>query len=559
MSHPLHPPWDAVVLIIEMVLFSYFVMVNGYYLFTGTVALFMLPGFVKLHLADPIRRSNSTLDQPVSIVVPAFNEEKILVESLQSLLALDYVNFEIIVINDGSSDDTLEKLEEAFGLEPYEGIYRAEIPTAEVRAIYQSGTNTELRIIDKVNGGKGDALNAGINLARFPLVFSADADSYYQRQTLQWMIEPFQKDPRTVVTGGAIGVDDTTVPKVPGAPFTPRLPKKLIQRFQVLEYLRAFLATRMGFAPFNALGIVSGACGLWKREILIACGGFRTDTIWEDLEMTLRVHNFCISTGRPYRISFTPYPVCWTDVPDSLRVLYNQRKGWHRHVSECMMIHRKMLFGSGGMFSWVAMPYFFFFEWLAPLMIVIGVTFSLVGASLGFLDWNAQWWLLGLVFILAIMGSVISILLDEISFTAYRLSDVWTLFIAAFLENFGYRQFVTMANFAGLMAWLFHQPIRGSTKYPGFMVKAWTPKVGRLKLEAKPESSAQAASWLEQIDATAVGLDQTAKVGLIVRLGLVGAPWCEVILRQAESQETDAAVRREVALALADCKRAQLA
>ena len=490
MRHSLGGPADALILGIESVLFVYFVTVNGYYLFTGLVALVRLPGFVKLHLADPVRRSNSMLDQPVSILVPAFNEAAIIVSSLRSLLSLDYVNFEIIVINDGSTDATLEELDDAFQFEPYAGIYRAEIPTQEVRGIYQSVEFAEMRIIDKVNGGKGDALNAGINLARFPLVFSADADSYYHRQTLQWMIEPFQKDRNTVAVGGAIAVDDSSVPKKEGAAFLPRLPKKMIQRFQVLEYLRAFLGTRMGFAPFNALGLISGACGLWKRDVLIACGGFRTDTIWEDMEMTLRVHNYCISTGRPYRVAFSPYPVCWTDVPSSLAVLYNQRKGWHRHVCECVMIHRRMLFGSGGMFSWVTMPYFVFFEWLAPVMILFGVSFSIVGASMGFLDWATQWWLLALVFVLAIMGSVVSILLDEISFTAYRLSEVWVLFIAAFLENFGYRQFVTIANFAGMMAWLFRQPIRGSTKLPGIMVPAWSPKSPKIE-QGVPKTAAQ--------------------------------------------------------------------
>lgn len=476
MTHGLHPPWDAVVVAIESFLFTYFVLVNGYYLFTGAIALLRLPGYVKLHLADPVRRSNSTLDQPVSLLVPAYNEEACIVESLESLLSLDYVNFEIVVINDGSDDDTLEKLHEAFKLEPYEGVYRAEIATQEILAIYQSTVHADLRVIDKVNGGKGDALNAGINLARFPMLFSADADSYYERQTLQWMIEPFQKDRRTVVVGGSVAVGDSS----PGAgnkrSFQPKLPKKMIQRFQVLEYLRAFLATRMGFAPLNALGIVSGACGLWRRDILIACGGFRTDTVWEDLEMTLRVHNYCISTGRPYRIAFTPYPVCWTDVPSTLSVLYGQRKSWHRHVSECMMIHRRMLFGSGGFFSWVTMPYFFFFEWLAPVMIVFGVTFSVVGAAMGFLDIASQWWLLALVFILATLGSIISILLDEVSYSAYPPSQMFALFVAAILENFGYRQWVTLANFMGLMAWLFHSRYRGTSKYPGILVKAWVPK-----------------------------------------------------------------------------------
>ncbi|MDE2481690.1 MAG: glycosyltransferase family 2 protein [bacterium] len=475
MTHALHQAWDATIYAIEYFLFAYFLIVNGYYVFTGAVALVRLPWFVKLHLTDPVRRSNSTLDQPVSMLVPAFNEREIIVKSLESMLSLDYANFEVIVINDGSSDDTLELLDEAFELEPYQGIYRVEIPTAEVIEIYQSAIYPELKVIDKKNGGKGDALNAGINLARFPLLFSADADSYYHRQTLQWMTEPFQKDRRTVVVGGAIAVGLPERDKN-GGQFQTELPKKLIQRFQVLEYLRAFLATRMGFAPMNALGIVSGACGLWKRDILVACGGFRADTIWEDMEMTLRVHNFCINTGRPYRIDFTPYPVCWTDVPGSLQVLYNQRKGWHRHMSECMMIHRKLLFGNGGFFSWVTMPYLFIFEWLAPVVIVFGTIFTIVTAAVGIVDWAAQVWLLGLVFVLAIMSSVVSILLDEISFTAYRLSSVWALLVATVLENFGYRQFVLAANFMGLVAWLTHQPIRGSTKYPGFFVQAWTPK-----------------------------------------------------------------------------------
>jgi cellulose synthase/poly-beta-1,6-N-acetylglucosamine synthase-like glycosyltransferase len=254
----------------------------------------------------------------------------------------------------------------------------------------------------------------------------------------------------------------------------------LIQRFQVLEYLRAFLATRMGFAPFNGLGIVSGACGLWKREVLVECGGFRIDTIWEDMEMTLRLHNFCISTGRPYRIAFTPYPVCWTDVPATLGALYRQRRNWHRHLSECMMIHRRMLFGSATAFSWITMPYLFFFEWLAPFVIVFGLAFMVAGAALGFMDWQSQWWLAGLVLILAMLGSLAAILLDEISYTSYGIGDTSVLFLDALLENFGYRQFVLAANFMGLMAWLFHARIRGSKATPGLFVKAWRPPVARV-------------------------------------------------------------------------------
>jgi cellulose synthase/poly-beta-1,6-N-acetylglucosamine synthase-like glycosyltransferase len=392
---------------------------------------------------------------------------------------LDYGNFEVIVINDGSTDDTLDLLDRVFELEPYEGIYRVEVPTQEIIEVYQSARFPALRVIDKHNGGKGDALNAGLNLARFPLTFTADADSYYHPQTLQWMVLPFQKDRKTVAVGGAVAVGLPERGKR-GGDLRAKLPGKLIQRFQVLEYLRAFLATRMGFAPFNGLGIVSGACGLWKREVLIECGGFRIDTIWEDMEMTLRLHNFCISTGRPYRIAFTPYPVCWTDVPATLGALYRQRRNWHRHLSECMMIHRRMLFGSATAFSWITMPYLFFFEWLAPFVIVFGLAFMVAGAALGFMDWQSQWWLAGLVLILAMLGSLAAILLDEISYTSYGIGDTSVLFLDALLENFGYRQFVLAANFMGLMAWLFHARILGSKATPGLFVKAWRPPVARV-------------------------------------------------------------------------------
>jgi cellulose synthase/poly-beta-1,6-N-acetylglucosamine synthase-like glycosyltransferase len=467
-------PWDIVVLAVEYFLFFYFLCVNGYYLLTGTMSLLRLPWFVKLHLADPVRRTNSTLDQPVSIIVPAYNERELIVESVKSLLSMDYVNFEVVVVNDGSTDDTIAVLHEAFKLEPYEGIYHVDLPTKPVLDVYQSQEYPELRVIDKRNGGKGDSLNAGINLARFPLIFCTDADSHYHRQTLQWMTEPYQKDRRTVAVGGTIAVGIPAKDEK-GRPVF-ELPKTMIKRFQVLEYLRAFLGTRMGFGAMNGLGIVSGACGLWKRDVIISCGGFRADTIWEDLEMTMKVHNYCISKGRPYRVAFTPYPVCWTDVPPTIGALYKQRRGWHRHLSECITIHRKLLFGHGGFFSWVTMPYFVFFEWAAPIVVLIGTLFTIVGGFLGFVDWRAQWWLLGLVLALSLLSSFISILLDEISFTSYKSGHMGTLLLASFLENLGYRQLVMIANFMGIFAWVFRRPRRhNDVDYPGMFVDAWVP------------------------------------------------------------------------------------
>jgi cellulose synthase/poly-beta-1,6-N-acetylglucosamine synthase-like glycosyltransferase len=189
------------------------------------------------------------------------------------------------------------------------------------------------------------------------------------------------------------------------------------------------------------------------------------------MEMTLRVHHMMRRKERTYRVAFTPYPVCWTMVPTTLGQLFEQRALWHRHLSECMSIHRRLIFG-GGALGWMTLPYLVFFEWLAPLVVTFGILFGIAGVAFGFLDWYSQVILLGLVLTLGIMVSFVAILLDEISFTAYRLRDIWNLFLTAFLENFGYRQFVSIASLVGFFNWLMRTPHRGR-KPPGLFVKAY--------------------------------------------------------------------------------------
>jgi cellulose synthase/poly-beta-1,6-N-acetylglucosamine synthase-like glycosyltransferase len=473
MTHGIAYPWDLVVFIIEIALFAYFLLVTSFYAFAVVVALLRLPWFVKLHRSDPLLRSQSSLDQPVSMIVPAYNEEKAIVATVRSLLAIEYAASEVIVVNDGSTDRTLDMLAKSFALEPSPDVRRVVLRTGEVKQIYRSATYPALRVVDKANGGKADALNAGINISRYPLVLSCDADSYYHPSALEWLTEPFQKDPRTVVVGGAIGVGNDCIPDSKDATFEPSLPKGMLQRFQALEYLRAFLATRVGWAPFNALGIISGACGLWSKDVLVEVGGYRTDTVWEDMEMTLRVHHFMRVKRRPYRVAFTPYPVCWTIVPETAGELFHQRKYWHRHLSECIAIHRNTLW-SNGTFGWMTMPYFVLAEWLAPLAVAVGFAFALVGIYFHFLDWFSQGVLLALVIVLALLHSFLALLLDEMSFTAYGVRDVWSLFGTALIEQVGYRQFIWLANLSGFFAWLFRRPYRGR-KPPGPFVRPYDP------------------------------------------------------------------------------------
>jgi len=448
------------ILILELILFAYFLFTNAIYIGTSIVALSRLPRFMKLRSADPIRASYSPFELPVSVLVPAYNESEGIVQTVESLLHLEYSEYEIIVINDGSSDETLQLLIDRFELVRFPQVPRVAIPTQEIRGFYQSKLRANLRVVDKKNGGKGDALNAGINVSRYPLVFACDGDSYYSRDALQCMIEPYLSDPKTVVVGASIGISNDCEFS-DGRLVKRRLSKRWIVRFQVLEYLRAYLGSRLGWAPFNGVSIVSGACGLWRKSVLIEVGGYRTDTIWEDFEMTLRVHHYLRKHKRPYVVAFTPFSVCWTQVPDTAVALWHQRVGWHRHISECMWLHRGLLFsGYGGSIAWLGLPYLWLCEWLAPYLVLFGVLFGVLAAVTGVLAWHAQVVLLALVLSLAVLTSVCAVLLDELSFVTYSDAEMATLIFATVLEVFGFRQLVTAANAVGLWQWLRRDPIR---------------------------------------------------------------------------------------------------
>lgn len=468
-------PWDTVLSAVEVVFFAYFVVCNLFYAFTAVVAVVRLPPLIRLRRADPGPLAATALDPPVSVVIPAFNEEEFIVSAVRSLLALDYPAFEVIVVNDGSTDATLELLAREFELEPYPAAPKMSVRTTEVRGVYRSFTDPSLTVVDKVNGGKADALNVGLNMSRYPLVFAGDADSIYDPATLQLMVEPVLRDARTVGVGSAIAVAGSGDERDPGG-----LPRGLITRFQVLEYLRTFPATRMGWAPFNALALVSGASGLWRKDVIIDAGGYRTDTIWEDMEITMRIHSLMRTRRVPYRIAFVPYPVCQTHVPDTARSLYRQRKGWSRHVAECVTIHRRLL--GRGVVGAAALPYLVVFEWLAPAVVAFGLVVVVLGLAIGFLNLYAQVVLLALVLILAILMSLVSVLTDQLSYNVYGGRLDWPLFGALVLENLGYRQLVWLAGLAGMWAWFWRRPFRPGAaaasrapRPPGVFVRAYRP------------------------------------------------------------------------------------
>lgn len=312
----------------------------------------------------------------------------------------------------------------------------------------------KLRVIDKENGGKADALNAGINGARYPLFCSLDADSVLQRDSLHRLVLPFLEDPRTVAAGGIVRLANGC--EVSGG-FLVRagLPRNPLAVVQVVEYLRAFLFGRLGWSPLNAVLVISGAFGLFHKETVIAAGGYRTDTVGEDMELVVRLHRLLRRQRRPYRIAFVPDPVCWTEAPEHWRVLRSQRIRWQRGLSESLGLNLPLLCSrGGGLAGWVAFPFAVLFEWASPILEVVGYLFFGVGVALGAVSLD-----FALAFVLVAVGmrvllSMTGLLLEEIAFHVYsKTTDLLILLLAVLVENLGYRQVIGIWRMVGLWQW----------------------------------------------------------------------------------------------------------
>lgn len=432
----------AVIAVFNYVVLGYFILLNAVYLGTSLFAFGALRRYAQrmksLDLEDLIQGAGAP---PITLVAPAYNEEPTCVESVRSLLTLDYPEYEILVVNDGSKDGTVKRLAEAFNLQPAARIPTAALPSADIRQVYRSRRHPNLWVVDKENGGKADALNAGINYCRTPLFCAMDADSLLERQALIRIVRPFMEDERTVAAGGILRIANGCVVKQ-GQVLDVRLPSNLWARFQVLEYLRAFLSGRMGWDALDATLVISGAFGIFKRETVVQAGGYATDTVGEDMELVVRLHRHCAESDQPYRIHFVPDPVAWTECPESLGVLARQRDRWQRGLFQSLTRHRVMLFnrryGKAGL---LAFPYFFFLEMLGP--VIEGAGYVAFVASLATGRANAAY-VIAFLMVAVVLGvalSVAAVALEELSFRRYpRVRDLLHLFGLAVLENFGYRQ-----------------------------------------------------------------------------------------------------------------------
>ena len=392
---------------------------------------------------------------PVSIIAAAYNEETTICDSVRALLQLKYTEFEIIIVNDGSTDRTMEVLINSFGFERVPEAYRHRIATRPIRGVYLSTEYPNLRLVDKQRGWKADASNAGINVARFPLVCVTDADSLLQRGSLQRLVQPFLDDPTTIAAGGTIRIANGC--KVSGG-FVEHveLPRSPLALFQVVEYMRGFLFGRLGWSPINALLIISGAFGVFHKESVIAAGGYCRHTVGEDMELVARLHRQARLEQKPYRIVFLPDPICWTEAPVHFKDLRQQRMRWQTGLADVLSMHKQLFFHpNSGTVGWIAFPFYLIFELIGPVIEVLGLCIIATAAWFGWIDYGS---LAIFVFLSVSVGTMLSasaLLLEESSFRVYRrFTDLLVLMTVALVENLGYRQLTSIWWFVALIKWL---------------------------------------------------------------------------------------------------------
>lgn len=437
---------------------GYFALLNGGYLTLNLLSLFRLHRSLQEQVLEELPQVFSGLEPAISILVPAFNEEASIAASVRSMLQLQYPEFEVIVINDGSRDSTLEVMQREFDLELFPQAVHAQLQTKPVRGIWRSRTHANLRVIDKENGGKADSLNAGINVARHPLFCGVDADSILARDSLHRVVKPFLRDPRVVASGGTVRVANGCSIE---AGFLTRvaLPTNIWALFQVVEYLRAFLFGRLGWSQINAMLIISGAFGLFRTDVVIAAGGYKPKTIGEDMELVVRIHRMLRARKVDYLIEFVPDPVCWTEAPEDRQTLRNQRIRWQRGLSESLSPHWGLMFSRrGGPPGWAAFPFMVLFEWLGPIVELGGYIFMGFAYAFGVVSQEAFFVFLFLAIGLGILLSASGLLLEELAFHLYpRAGQLALLGLVVVAENLGYRQLNSWWRLVGLYRWATHR------------------------------------------------------------------------------------------------------
>jgi cellulose synthase/poly-beta-1,6-N-acetylglucosamine synthase-like glycosyltransferase len=450
---------------------AYVAVINTIYFFLTVMGFFALRRYhARL---TPLQREaliKSPLLPEISVIAPAYNESVTVRESVRAMLKLTYPRVQVIVVNDGSTDDTLRILIEEFRLYRSARASMGPLPHKPIRGIYESRDPIRLLVVDKENGGKADSLNAGLDVARSPLVAVVDSDSLIEPDALLQAVKPFLEDPeRTLACGGMIRVVNGCEVRH-GRVTRVSTSTSLLALFQSVEYIRAFLGGRVALSFLNSLLIISGAFGIFRRDAVLESGGFAVQTVGEDMELVVRLHRRWRERKAEYKIRYVPEPVCWTEVPESLKVLHRQRNRWQRGTVETISLHKRVAlrprFGMMGVF---AVPYFALFEMFGPAVETAGYVVTALGLALGLISREVAILFFVVSVLFGIVLSTSAVLLEEFTQRRYpRALDVIRLFVIAILENLGFKQLMTYWRVQGLVDGLKGKTGWGKMERKGF-------------------------------------------------------------------------------------------
>lgn len=462
------------IFILTMILFSTYIVL-------GTISAIALRRYLRQNsYVDYNSIILAPLTPSVSIIAPAFNEEKSIVDNIRALLSIYYNNFEVIVVNDGSKDNTFKKMVEAYDLEKVNYFFDYRLPCNRIRGVYKSKNRSfkRLTIIDKSNGGKSDALNAGINISKNKLICCIDVDSIMEPDALLKMVKPFmeESDKKVIGTGGVIRIANSCIIDS-GVIGEIRLPKKFLPRVQVLEYTRAFLMSRMAWGKLNGLLIISGALGMFDKEVVIKCGGYSTLTVGEDMDLVVRMRRYMSENKQEYILKYIPDPLVWTEVPANLKMLGRQRNRWTRGTIETLVRHKVLFFNPKykilGLFSY---PYWMLFEWAAPIIEFIGLVYFIILAIFGQPNWSFFFLLLAFVYSFAISMSTWAVLFEEMTFHKYKKKrEVLSLILTGILEPLFFHPLTVYWSIRGNIDYLRGVRKWGKMEREGFSQKKSVP------------------------------------------------------------------------------------
>jgi len=444
---------SGVVLVVVWLLIAYLLALNGAYLALSFVAMRTLRDKVTLRPLENLPPVHQALVQPVTVIVAARDDAGHVVDRVRAALALDYPLFEVVVVNDGSRDTTLEALREAFALEAFPEVYWRRIPVKAVRTIYHSRLHRNLRVVDKERGGTADAINAGVNTSRYPLFLALDPRWTLRRDGLRVLVEPFVDDPATLAACSTVRIDADGTGGMEAGPAD--LPASLFARLQIVEHLREPLFSRLGWARRNAALAVSGSAILFRKDAVVEAMGFRGDVLVEEMELVMRLHRLWREKGERYAVAVVPDPVCWTRAAATFAQLRGERMRWQVGLAQALAANRG-LFGlaHGGAVRWLAYPFLGLFERYGPAIEVLGFLLLAAMFVLGLLPGMVFVALVALASALGFLVSMSGLLLEELSFRLYpRWGQVARLAIAAVVENLGYRQLVAIWRVDALLRW----------------------------------------------------------------------------------------------------------